>query len=400
MLCFLGGEKRKMIRSCIRRDFVPRTVSVRWGWSSQVFRILRFDSIGFGLICFRDGRFRDWIFRHVDRRWRIYGPFMDRSGQFLPQPLQLRLAPQFQKLGERLLAAAAAVGAEILQSVVQFGEQSAVAEKRAKPIVFFGSEFVQLILPYIAIVNVAQKRLYPFRNRQREIEPSRVDRPHDLQGVSQAFRRDPHAVMGGRVVGTIQAIFVGQQFFKPAQHVEFRTGETVAALNADMIRSGPGLDLFAGFFQRFQFAAASHAVDGFHNVALHLFAIIFEMHEEPGDAGKTIHVGQGPHRGAEIFDLHIFVASVAQLGGDAANGLRPTAELLGLETLGEYFQSGTQTPRGDPRMMHELDIFGKAHTFELFAKLFGLLAKVIRGQKFVTRVQVENSPLFQRLYAR
>jgi hypothetical protein len=149
--------------------------------------------------------------------------------------------------------------------------------------------------------------------------------------------------------------------------------------------AAPGFpqDSLGCFSHILQDAAAFETVDCLDYLSLDAFAAAFELDQDARNAGEALLGIQRGEDAAEVFDLDVAVAGVAQLLGDLPDRTAPSAELFASEAVAEDAERGPQTPRGDPGSMDELDIRGGANANELFGKLLCLPTNVAGREQLV-----------------
>ena len=107
---------------------------------------------------------------------------------------------------------------------------------------------------------------------------------------------------------------------------------------------------------------------------------MLQRDQHAGDARKTLVCPHCTQSAAKELDLHVAVAGLAQRGGHPVDRLTPTLDLLAGEAAVEHPQRRPQPPRGHPRPVDELDVFGGAHSVQLLGKLHRLPADIPCGK--------------------
>ena len=248
-----------------------------------------------------------------------------------------------------------------------------------------GSEGVEMVQPDVAIVNVAQQRLQSLDRFHAFVEPPRTYRTRDLQRVPQPLRRNSHGVVMPAVFRIGQAAFVLKQIVQLPKDVLLDLLASLGRLRTvGRRRSAPRSRAFFGRPPHFsQNAAGFQTVHRFDHLPLQPFAVVLQLHQHVGNARKAFLGVQRRQRAAEAFDLHVAVAGMAERFRHATDRLPPALDLLSGEALPEHRQRRPQPPRGDPRAMHELDVFRRAHSVQLLGKLLRLPADILRGESSI-----------------
>ena len=214
------------------------------------------------------------------------------------------------------------------------------------------------------------------------VEPARIHGTAYLQGISQPLGRDPHGVVALAVVRIGQTVLVLEQFVQLAEHVPL--GPRQAPRGSAGPRAAP-MPTAARIFLLARRISSQNALgfqtaDRLDDLPLQPLAVALQLHQHAGNARKTFLGVQRRQGAAEQFDLHVAVAGIAQRRGDPPDRFPPAFDAFAGEAAVEHPQRRPQPPRGDPRTVDELDVFGARHAVQLLGKLLRLPADVMCGE--------------------
>ena len=232
----------------------------------------------------------------------------------------------------------------------------------------------------VAIVDFAQQRLHPLDRVHGLVEPRRIHGTADFQRVTQPLGGNPHGVVTLAVVRVRQGALALEQVVQASKNVPAGAGKGLW---------GPGVLGRRLHLPEDPLARPPHfpqnplrlqTADRLDHSPLQPFAIVLQRDQHSGNARKTLVRPQRAQSAAEELDLHVAVAGVSQCGGDPADRLPPTFDLLAGEAAVEHPQRRPQPPRGHSRPVDELDVFGCAHPVQLLGKLRRLPADIPCGE--------------------